>query len=91
MFYENETLTTNPDAWSSRLREVEGRLRSHEDVCAERYTRLRDDHLELRTTIAHSRQDFNKRVDGIQHLLIKIALALLTGMGGILATLVFFK
>jgi hypothetical protein len=33
----------------------------------------------------------NKRVDGIQHLLVKIAFALLTGMAGILATLVFFK
>jgi hypothetical protein len=33
----------------------------------------------------------NKRVDTIQHLLIKIALALLTGMAGILATIVFFK
>lgn len=89
--YEDMTVTTNPDTWPARLREVEGRLRSHEDVCAERYSRLRDDYTELRTTIASSRIDMNKRVDDIQHLLIKIALALLTGMAGILATLVFFK
>ncbi len=91
MIFEDPTLTTNPGDWPARLREVEGRLRSHEDVCAERYTRLRDDHIELRTTIASSRIDMNKRVDTIQHLLIKIALALLTGMAGILATIVFFK
>ena len=84
-------MTTNPGDWPARLREVEGRLRSHEDVCAERYSRLRDDHIELRTTIASSRIDMNKRVDTIQHLLIKIAFALLTGMAGILATIVFFK
>jgi hypothetical protein len=91
MTFEDPTLTTNPSDWPARLREVEGRLRSHEDVCAERYSRLRDDHIELRTTIASSRIDMNKRVDTIQHLLIKIALALLTGMAGILATIVFFK
>ena len=86
-----DPVMTNPGTWSPRLREVESRLRSHEDVCTERYNRLRDDHLELRTTIASSRIDMNKRVDGIQHLLVKIAFALLTGMAGILATLVFFK
>lgn len=90
MYYEDGAVMTNPDSWPDRLREVEGRLRSHEDVCAERYSRLRDDHLELRTTIASSRVDMNKRVDGVQHLLIKIALALLTGMAAILAKLVFF-
>lgn len=89
--YEDATVQTNPDTWSPRLREVEGRFRAHEDVCAERYGRLRDDYTELRSTITSSRIDMNKRVDDIQHLLIKIAFALLTGMAGILATLVFFK
>ena len=91
MAFGDDDPMTNPDAWSSRLRKVEGRQQTHEEVCAERYTRLRDDHLELRTTIASSRIDMNKRVDTIQHLLVKIAFALLTGMAGILATIVFLK
>lgn len=82
---------TDPDTWSARLRKVESEFTSHEAVCAERYQRLRDDHLALRDTIASNGREFGKRVDGIQHLLIKIAFALLTGMAGILATLVFFK
>jgi hypothetical protein len=86
-----DPVMTNPGTWSPRLREVESRLRSHEDVCTERYNRLRDDHLELRTTIASSRIDMNKRVDGIQHLLIKVTLMLLGGMATILAAIVWLR
>lgn len=88
---DDPSIMTDPDTWPSRLREVESRLRSHEDVCAERYSRLRDDHLALRDSINASSKEFGKRVDHITHLLLKVAFALLTGMAGILATLVFFK
>lgn len=86
-----DAITTNPGAWSGRLREVEARLRSHEDVCAERYARLRDDHISLRDTITQSSGDFAKRVDNIQQLMVKIALMLLGGMAGILAAIVWLR
>jgi hypothetical protein len=82
---------TDPGTWSPRLREVESRLRSHEDVCEERYNRLRDDHRGLRETINHNSKEFGRRVDDIQHLLIKIALMLLGGMAGILAAIVWLR
>lgn len=82
---------TDPGTWSTRLREVESRLRSHEDVCTERYNRLRDDHKNLRETINHNSKEFGKRVDDIQHLLIKIALMLLGGMASILAAIVWLR
>ncbi len=87
----DQSAMTDPDTWPSRLRKVESDLSSHEAVCAERYERLRDDHKGLRLSIATYRDDMNKRVDAIQALLLKIAFALLTGMAGILATMVFFK
>lgn len=82
---------TDPGTWSPRLREVESRLRSHEDVCTERYERLRDDHKGLRISIAQYRDDLNKRVDAIQHLLVKVALMLLGGMATILAAIVWLR
>lgn len=82
---------TDPGTWSPRLREVESRLRSHEDVCTERYERLRDDHKGLRNSIAQYRDDLNKRVDAIQHLLVKVALMLLGGMATILAAIVWLR
>jgi hypothetical protein len=78
MRYEQAAMT-DPDTWPARLRKVE------------RYERLRHDHLALRDTITSNSKEFGKRVDAIQHLLVKIAFALMTGMAGILATLVFFK
>jgi hypothetical protein len=82
---------TDPGTWSPRLREVESRLRSHEDVCTERYERLRDDHKGLRISIAQYRDDLNARVDAIQHLLVKVALMLLGGMATILAAIVWLR
>ena len=82
---------TDPSTWSPRLREVESRLRSHEDVCTERYERLRDDHKGLRISIAQYRDDLNARVDAIQHLLVKVALMLLGGMATILAAIVWLR
>lgn len=82
---------TDPGTWSPRLREVESRLRSHEDVCTERYERLRDDHKGLRVSIAQYRDDLNARVDAIQHLLVKVALMLLGGMATILAAIVWLR
>lgn len=82
---------TDPGTWSPRLREVESRLRSHEDVCTERYERLRDDHKGLRASIAQYRDDLNKRVDAIQHLLVKVALMLLGGMATILGAIVWLR
>ena len=82
---------TDPGTWSPRLREVESRLRSHEDVCTERYERLRDDHKGLRISIAQYRDDLNKRVDAIQHLLVKVALMLLGGMATILGAIVWLR
>ena len=82
---------TDPGTWSPRLREVESRLRSHEDVCEERYNRLRDDHRGLRETITLNSKEFGRRVDDIQHLLIKIALMLLGGMASILAAIVWLR
>lgn len=87
----DQSMMTDPDTWPARLRKVESDFSSHEAVCAERYERLRHDHLALRDTIQSNSKEFGKRVDDIQHLLIKIAFALMTGMAGILATLVFFK
>jgi len=78
---------TDPGTWSPRLREVESRLRAHEDVCTERYNRLRDDHKGLRETINHNSREFSKRVDDIQHLLIKICLMLLGDMARIPAAI----
>ena len=91
MVDDYDAITTNPGAWSGRLREVEAKLRSHEDVCAERYARLRDDHISLKDTITRSSSDFAKRVDDIQHLLVKIALMLLGGMAGLLAAIVWLR
>ena len=82
---------TDPGTWSPRLREVESRLRAHEDVCTERYERLRDDHKGLRISIAQYRDDLNKRVDAIQHLLVKVALMLLGGMATILGAIVWLR
>ena len=90
MRYEQAAMT-DPDTWPARLRKVESDFSSHEAVCAERYERLRHDHLALRDAITSNSKEFGKRVDAIQHLLVKIAFALMTGMAGILATLVFFK
>lgn len=87
----DQSMMTDPDTWPARLRKVESDFSSHEAVCAERYERLRHDHLALRDAITSNSKEFGKRVDDIQHLLIKIAFALMTGMAGILATLVFFK
>ena len=85
------SLMTDPGTWSNRLREVESRFRSHEDVCAERYDRLRDEQKGLRADMAQYRNDLNKRVDGIQHLLIKVTMMLLGGMAGILAAIVWLR
>lgn len=82
---------TDPGTWSPRLREVESRLRAHEDVCTERYERLRDDHKGLRVSIAQYRDELNKRVDVIQHLLIKVSLMLLGGMATILGAIVWLR
>jgi hypothetical protein len=85
----DEGLTTTPRDFSIRMREVEARLRSHEDVCAERYTRLRDDHLQLRSDIALYRDYLGKRVDQVTSTIVKVAFALLIGMAGILAAQLF--
>lgn len=87
----DEGSTTTPRDFSIRMREVEARLRSHEDVCAERYTRLRDDHLQLRSSIAQYRDDLGKRVDQIISIILKVAFALMIGMAGILAAQLFGK
>jgi len=87
----DQSAMTDPDTWPARLRKVESDISSHEAVCAERYERLRHDHLALRDAITSNSKEFGKRVDAIQHLLVKIAFALMTGMAGILATLVFFR
>ena len=82
---------TDPGTWSARLREVESRVRAHEDVCEERESRRRDEYRGLRETITHNSKEFGKRVDDIQHLLIKIALMLLGGMASILAAIVWLR
>lgn len=90
MRYDQASIT-DPDTWPARLRKVESEFSKHEAVCADRYERLRHDHIALRDTITSNSKEFGKRVDDIQHLLVKIAFALMSGMAGILATLVFFK
>ena len=82
---------TDPGTWSPRLREVESRLRSHEDVCTERYNRLRDEQKGLRGDMLQYRNDLNFRVDNIQQLLIKVTLMLLGGMATILAAIVWLR
>ena len=75
------------DTKERRLREVESRLTSHEDVCTERYERIRDDFTDFRSSLA----DAKAQVTNINHLLVKIALMLLGGMATILATIVFLQ
>ena len=80
-----------PEGWTDtkerRLREVESRLGSHEDVCNERYQRIRDDFADFRAALA----DAKKEVSNTNTLLVKIGIGLLGGMATILGTLVFFK
>lgn len=66
-------------ALESRMRVVEQQINTHEAVCAERYAGI----LKASGEMKHDIQSLNK-------LLIKVGLALLAGMGGILVKLVFF-
>jgi hypothetical protein len=75
------------DTKERRLREVETRLGSHEDVCTERYQRIRDDFSDFRSSLA----DAKKEISNTNHLLVKLGVGLLGGMATILATIVFFK
>lgn len=75
------------DTKERRLREVENRLGSHEDVCNERYQRIRDDFADFRSSLA----DAKKEISNTNHLLIKVGVMLLGGMATILATIVFFR
>ena len=76
-------------AWNHRLREVESDLRSHVDVCEERYTRIREDFIDLRRDMRDLRTDMDKGFDKVNSLLIKISLLIGAGMAAILAKLVF--
>jgi hypothetical protein len=80
-----------PPDWSDtkerRLREAETRLTAHEDVCTERYQRIRDDFSDFRSSLA----DAKKEISNTNHLLVKLGVGLLGGMATILATIVFFK
>lgn len=62
-----------------RLRTVEQQINTHEAVCAERYAGI----LKTSAEVRHDMQTVNR-------LLVKIGLALLAGMAGILVKLVFF-
>lgn len=75
------------DTKERRLREVESLLGSHEDVCTERYQRIRDDFSDFRSSLA----DAKKEISNTNHLLIKVGVMLLGGMATILATIVFFR
>ena len=65
--------------FDERLRGVEQQITTHEAVCAERYAGI------LRSTA-----ELQADVHGLNKLLIKIGLALITGMAGILIKLTFF-
>ena len=87
---------TDPGTYSTRLRHLEVRLTSHEDVCAERYERIRDDFDRFREDFKHQRREVMDTVVAVRadvsktnHWLIRIGVALLVGMAGILAKMVF--
>lgn len=80
---------TDPGAWGFRLREAESDLRSHVDVCEERYTRIREDFVDFRRDMRSLRTDMDKGFDRINSLLIKVSLLIGAGMAAILAKLVF--
>jgi len=60
----------------STLRELEVQITSHEAVCAER-------------VCAERYQTFIQRVDRLESLIIKTAGALIVGMAGLLAAIIF--
>lgn len=62
-----------------RMRVVEQQINTHEAVCAERYA-----------GILKSASDMQADVQALNKLLVKVGLALLAGMAGILVKLVFF-
>lgn len=66
-------------ALETRMRVVEQQINTHEAVCAERYA-----------GILNSTADMKSDVQALNKLLVKVGLALLAGMGGILVKLVFF-
>lgn len=80
---------TDPGAWSHRLRAAESDLRSHVDVCDERYARIREDFGDFRRDLRDLRTDMDKSFDKINSLLISVGLLLAGGMAAILAQLVF--
>lgn len=86
-----DSVTTSPREWSTRLRTVEANLQSHEEVCAERYRRLGEDLAQFRLEISASRgemkdiiRDVRADMSKTNHWLIRLGVALLAGMGGIL-------
>lgn len=93
---EDMTGMTDPGTYSTRLRHIEVRLVSHEDVCSERYERIRDDFHRFRDDFKSLRQEVADTVVEIRadvsktnHWLIRIGIMLLVGMAGILAKMVF--
>ena len=82
---------TDPGTWSHRLREAESDLRSHIDVCDERYARIRDDFEIFRRDLRDLKVDVHRGMDKTNHLLVKVGIILASGMAGILAKLVFFQ
>ena len=86
-----ESVTTLPREWSSRLRTVETNLKSHEEVCADRYKRLGEDLAQFRLEISTSRGEMKDIIRDVRadtrttnQWLIRLGMALLAGMGGIL-------
>lgn len=77
--------------WDHRLRETESNLRSHVDVCDERYARIREDFDFFRRDLRDLKLDVQKGLDKINALLVKVGLLLAAGMAGILAKLLFFS
>ena len=61
-----------------RLRDVESKVTTHEAVCAERYQQIVDGAKNMRDELASTNQ-----------LIRVVALMLLTGMAGVLISLVF--
>ena len=62
-----------------RLRKVEMQIGTHEAVCAERYN-----------GILKAGEDTKYAITGLQKLMIKVGLGLISIMGGVLIKLVFF-
>jgi hypothetical protein len=65
-------------ALESRVRILETQVTTHEAVCAERYAHIASTSAGLQTNFTE-----------LRNLITKVALLLIAGMGGILATVVF--